>query len=85
MPYTVICIFEIYEDMVQILLLLKVLFTIDYEVEDIFNGASPGSKPSLFFSINHFSLRFESLHDYTQHDFTWMTVDANGSVFLEEL
>ena len=48
--------FEIYEDMVQILLMLKVLFTQDSEVEDLFCGASPGSEYTLFFSNNLFSL-----------------------------
>ena len=42
--------FEIYEDMVQILLMLKVhvLFKQNSEVEDLFCGASSGSEPSLF-------------------------------------
>ena len=43
--------FEIYEDMVQILLMLKVLFTKDSGVENLFCRASPGSEPSLFFSL----------------------------------
>ena len=47
--------FEIYEDMEQILLMLKVLFTQNSKVEDLFCGASPGSEPSLFFSNNLFS------------------------------
>ena len=50
--------------MIQILLMLKVLFTQDSEVEDLFYAASPGSEPSLFFSNNLFSLGFESV----QHD-----------------
>ena len=52
-----------HEDMVQILLMLKVLFTQDSEVEDLFFGASPGSEPSLFFSNNLFSLGFEPVQD----------------------
>ena len=52
-----------HEDMVQILLMLKVLFTQDSEVEDLFYGASPGSEPSLFFSNNFFSLGFEPIQD----------------------
>ena len=72
--------FEIYEDMVQILLMLKVLFTQDSEVEYLFCGTSPGSEHSLFFSLG-----FEPLQDDSQHDFTWMTDEANGSVILAEL
>ena len=77
--------FEIYEHMVQIQLLLKVLFTQDSEVEDLLCGASPGSEPSLFFINNLSSLRFEPVQDNSQHDFTWMTDEANISVILAEL
>ena len=75
-------VFEIYEDMVQILMLLKVLFTQDSQVEYLLYGASPRSEPSLFLNNNLFSLRFESVQDDFQHDFIWMTV---GSVVLAEL
>ena len=71
--------------MVQILLMLKVLFTKDSEVEDLFCGASPGSEPSMFLSNNLFSLGFEPVLDDSQHDFPWMTDEANGSVILTEL
>ena len=71
--------------MVQILLMLKVLFTQDSEAEDLFFGASSGSGPSLFFSNNLFSLGLESVQDDFQHDFTWITDEANGSVVLTEL
>ena len=61
MPYSVKGFFEIDEDMVQILLVLKVLFTQDFEVEDLFCGASSGSEPSLFFSNYFFSLGFKTI------------------------
>ena len=77
MPYPIKCFFEINDDMVQILL----IFTQDSEVEDLFSGASPGSESSLFFSNNPFSLRlFEPVQDDSQHDFTWMTDEANGPI-----
>ena len=85
MQYPVKCFFEIYEDMVQILLMLKVLFTQESEVEYLFCGTSPGSEPSLFFSNNLFSLGFEPVQVDSQHDITWMTDEANGSVILAEL
>ena len=47
MPYPVKCYFDIYEDMVQVLLMLKVLFRYNSKVEHQFCGASPGSEPSL--------------------------------------
>ena len=52
MPYPVKCFFEISADIVQILLMLKVLFTQDSKVEDLFCVASSGSEPNLFFSNN---------------------------------
>ena len=63
MPYPLKCFFEIYEDIVQILLMLKVLFTQDSEDEDLFCGASPGSEPSLFIINNLFSSGFEPVQD----------------------
>ena len=78
MPYSVKGFFEINEDMVQILLMLKVLFTQDSKVEDLFCGASSGSEPGLFFSNYFFSWGFKPiLHDF-QHDFARMTDEAIG-------
>ena len=71
--------------MVQILLVLEVLFTQDSEVEDLFCGASSGSEPSLFFSNYFFSLGFKPIQDNFQHDFAWMTDEADSSVVLVEL
>ena len=71
---------EIYEAMVQILLMLKVLFSQDSEVEYLFCGAT---EP--VFSDNLFSLGFESVQDDFQHDFTRRTDEADGSVVLTEL
>ena len=67
--------------MVQIRLMLKVLFTQNSEVEDLFCGASPGSESILFCSSNLLSLGYESV----QNDFTFMTDEGNGSVILAEL
>ena len=61
--------FEINEDMVRILLMLEVLFTQDFKVEDLFYGAPSGSEPSLFFSNYFFSLEFKPIQDGFQHDF----------------
>ena len=69
MPYFVKDLFEINEDMVQILLVLEVLFTKGAEVEDLFCGASSCSEPSLFFSNYLFSLGFKPIQDNYQNDF----------------
>ena len=66
--YSVKCFFEIYENLVPIQLMLKILFTQDFEAGDLHCDASPGSELSrLFFSNNLFSLGFESVYFY--HDF----------------
>ena len=80
MPYSVKGLFEINEDMVQILLMLEVLFTQDSKAEDLFCGASSSSEPSLFFSLG-----FKSIQDDFQHDFARMTDEADSSVVLVEL
>ena len=71
--------------MVQSLLILKVLFTKDSEVEDLFCGASSGSESSLFFSNYLFTFGFEPVQDDFQHDLTCMTDGTNGSVILAGL
>ena len=48
MPYSVKGFFEIYEDMVQILMMLEVFFTQDSKVERLFCGASSGSDGWMF-------------------------------------
>ena len=86
MLYPVKWCLEIYKkNMVQILLMLKVLITQDFEVEYLFCCASSGSEPSLFFCNDFFSLGFEPVQDDFQHYFTCMTDKANGSVILAEL
>ena len=65
---------KICEDMVYILLKLKVLFTQNSEIEDLLCSVFPGSEPNLFFSNNLFSLGFEPVQDDSQHDFNLMTL-----------
>ena len=61
--YPVKCFFEIYENLVPIQLMLKILFAQDFEVGDLYCGASPGSELSrLFFSNNLFSLGFKHVY-----------------------
>ena len=85
MPYSVKGFFEINEDMVQILLMLEVLFTQDFKVEDLFCGASSSSEPSLFFSKYFLSLGFKPIQDDFQHDFARMTDGTDSSVVLAEV
>ena len=85
MPYSVKGLFEINENVVQILLMLEVLFTQESKVEDLFCGAFSGSEPSLFFRNYFFSLGFNPIQDDFQHDFARMTDEADSSVVLTEL
>lgn len=70
--------------MIQILLMLKVVFTQDTAVEVLLCGVSSSSEPILFFSDYLFSLEFEPIRDDFQHDFTWKTYKADVSVVLAE-
>ena len=85
MPHSVKSIFEISEDMVQILQMLEVLFTQDSKVKDLFCGASSVSEPSLFFSNYFFRLGFKPIQVDFQHDFARITDEADSSVVLAEL
>ena len=75
-------VFEINEDMIQILLMLGVLFTQGSKVEDLFCGASSGSKLSLFFSNYFFSLGFKPIQGDFQHGFARMADEASCSPVL---
>ena len=66
MPYSVKGVFEINEDIVQILLMLEVLFTQDSKVEEMFCGASSDSEPSLFFRNYFLSLGSKSRKENPQ-------------------
>ena len=85
MPYSVKDVFVINEDMVQILLMLEVLFTQDFKVQDLFCGTSTGSEPNLFLSNYFFSLGFKRIQDDFQHDFARTIDEADNSVVLTEL
>ena len=78
MPFSIKDLFEINEDMVQILPMLEVLFIQNSKVEDLFCGASSGSEPSLCFSNYFFSFGFKpSQDDFFQHGFARMTDEAD--------
>ena len=58
MPYSVKGSFDVNEDMVQILLMLVVLFTLDSKFKGLLCGAPSGCEPSLFFRNYLFGLEF---------------------------
>ena len=61
MPYLIKGLLEMYEDMIQALLMLKVFLAKDSKVEYLFTGAPSCSKTHLFFSDDLFCMRFESV------------------------
>ena len=75
--------FKIYEDMIQTLLVSKVLFT-HSNAEDMFCGAFPDCESSLVFSDSLFSWDL-NLFKMTQHDSTRVSDEADGSAVVEEL
>ena len=72
--------FEINDDMVQVLLIFKVLFTKDSKVEDLFCGAPSGPDSSMFFGNYLFGLGFKPFQDDVQRDF-----DRMRSYSLDEI
>ena len=71
--------------MVQILLILEVLFTLNSKVEDLFCGAPCGSERSLVFSNYLFGFGFKPIQNDFQHDYARMLEEIGSSVVLAEL
>ena len=85
MPNPVEGLLEVYEDMVEVLLVLEILLTEDSEVEGLLCGAPSCSEACLFFGdysacgFNLFSMIL------IRHDFAWVTDEADCSVVLAML
>ena len=62
MRYPVKRLFYIYEDVVKILVMFRVLLQ-DFEVKDLFCDAYSGYEPNLFCCNGLFSLGFKSVQD----------------------
>ena len=84
MPYPVKGLLEVYEDMVEILLMLQVFLAEDPEIEYFISGAPSGSDTCLLFCNDLFCLWLESVYDF-QLDLTRMADKADGSVVLAQL
>ena len=70
MPDSVICLFEVYEIVEQ--LVLKVLLCDDSTIEDLFYCAPAWSKTCLVFCQQFLSLGLESVEDNSEHDLAGM-------------
>ena len=73
---------EVYEDMVEDLLVLKIFLTGDSQVEDLLRGAPSCSEACLFFSDDLLRLWLQSVLYDLQHDFAWVAGEADCSVVL---
>ena len=85
MSYPVNSLLEVYEDMVEILLVLQVFLAEDPEIEYLFCCAPSGSETGLLFCNDLFCLWLESVYDDLQHNLTGMADKADGSVILAQL
>ena len=75
MPNPVEGLLEVYEDMVEVLLVLKIFLT-------EFCGTPSYSEACLFFSDDLLRLWLQSVQYDLQHDFAWVTYEADRSVVL---
>ena len=62
---------EVYEDMVDVLLVLEIFLTEDSQVEDLLCSAASCSETCLFFSNDLFCLRLKPVQYDLQHEFAW--------------
>ena len=69
MPNSVDGLLEVYEDMVEVLLVLEIFLMEDSKVEDLVCGASACSEACLFFSVDLLRLWLQSVQYDLQHDF----------------
>ena len=82
MPNPVEGLLEVYENMVEVLLVLEIFFTEDSLVEDLLCGAPFCSEACLFFGGDLLRLWLQSVQYDLQHDFAWVTDEAYCAVVL---
>ena len=82
MPNPVKNLLEVCEDFVEVLLVLEIFLTEDSWVEDLLCGAPSCSETCLFFSEDLLCLWLQSVQYDLQHDFNWVTYEADRSVVL---
>ena len=77
--------FEVYEDIIGVLLVLKILLTENLWIEDLVCGAPSFSKTCLFFSNDLLRLWLQFVEYDRQHGFAWVADEADRSVVLAVL
>ena len=68
---------EVYEDMVEDLLVLEIFLTEDSYVRDLLCGAPSCSEACLFFGNDFLHLWLQSVHYDLQYDFAWVADEAD--------
>ena len=81
MPNPVEGLLGVYEDMVEVFLVLEIFLIEDSYVEDLC-GAPSCSEACLFFSDDLLRLWLQSVQYDLQHDFAWVADEADRSVVL---
>ena len=76
---------EVYEDLVEVLLVLEIFLTEDPWVEILLRGAPSRSEACLFFSNDLLRLRLQSDRYDLQHDFARVADETDRSVILAPL
>ena len=82
MPNSVEGFSDVYENMVEVLLVLEIFLTKDSYVEDLLCGAPACSEACLFFSDDLLRPWLQSVQYGLQYDFAWVTDEADRSVVL---
>ena len=82
MPNLVEGFLEVYEDMVEVLLVLEIFLMKDLQVEDLLCGAPSCSEACLFFGDDLFRLRLQSVQYDLQHDIIWVADEADCLLVL---
>ena len=82
MPNPLECILEVYEDMVEVLMVLDIFLTENVQVENLLCDTPSCSEACLFFGEDLLRLWLQSFQYDLQHDFAWVTDEAYCSVVL---
>ena len=74
--------FEVYEDVIEVLMMLEIFFAKNSYIKYLFYSASTSHETCLFFCNYFGSLRFESVENYSEKDFAWVTNETQGAVVV---
>ena len=82
MPNPVEGLLEVYENMVEVLLVLEIFLTENAQVKDLPCGTPSCSEACLFFGDDLLHFWLQSIQYDLQHDFAWVTDEAYCSIVL---